>query len=112
MIKQFFKDTPNSVWFWNILAVLVFILIWALDEEVALGIYTLINLPVVFFLFMRMSDAKYDKETPIIAYQYWVWLVPITWVLVIVGLALGGLFWVGFTGADKIKEFNKWINKK
>jgi hypothetical protein len=112
MIKQFFKDTPNSVFFWNILAVLVFILIWALDEEVALGIYILINVPVVYFLFVRMSDIKHDKEAPVIGYQYWVWLVPITWVLVLIGLTLGGLFWVGFTGADKVKQFNNWLNKK
>jgi hypothetical protein len=112
MIKQFFKDTPNSVWFWNILAVLVFILIWALDEEVALGIYILINVPVVYFLFMRMSDAKYDKEAPVIGYHYWVWLVPITLILAITGLILGGLIHIGFTASDRIKEFNNWLNKK
>jgi len=112
MIKQFFKDTPNSVWFWNILTVLVFILIWALDEEVALGIYTLINVPVTFFLFGRMSDAKYDKEAPVIGYHYWVWLVPITLILAITGLVLGGLIHIGFTASDRIKEFNNWLNKK
>ena len=112
MIKQFFKDTPNSVWFWNILAVLVFIIIWALDEEVALGIYTLINLPVILFLFSRLQDAKYNPEAPVIGYHYWLWLVPITLILVVIGLVLGGLIHIGFTTSDRIKEFNKWLNKK
>lgn len=112
MIKQFFKDTPNSVFFWNILAVLVLALFYIVDKEVVYGIYLLINLPTAFFLFMRMSDTKYDKEAPIVGYHFWVWLVPITWVLMLIGLTLGGLFWVGFTGADKVKQFNNWLNKK
>ena len=111
MVKQFFKDTPNSVWFWNILTVLIFLLIWVVNKEIALGIYIIINFPTAFLLMTRLTDAKYDDKTPIIGYHFWVWLVLITWIFLILILVVGGLLCIGPVGDKKIKQFNNWLNK-
>jgi len=112
MVKQFCKDTPNSVWFWNILVVLVFILIWMLNKEISLVIYALINIPAFFMIFINLQDAKYDDSVKIIGYHYWVYLTPITWVLLAVAVVIFSISWLIVKVIEKVKQFNNWLNKK
>ena len=44
MIRQFFKDTPNSVFFWNGLVTLLLIIPFFISEDAGLGSLTLLVL--------------------------------------------------------------------
>jgi hypothetical protein len=109
MIKQFFKDTQNSVFFWNGLALLAFIILCCMGEDVALGTMLLINIPAIFMIVSNWEDADRNK---VIGYHWWAYLAPVTWILTVIAIGLGGLIWLGFTGVDKVEQFNNWLNKK
>ena len=89
MIKQFFKDTPNSVFFWNGLALLTFIILCSMGEQVVLSTMCLISIPAVFMIVINWEDSKYDDNVKIVGYHWWAYLAPVTWVLIVVGLVLG-----------------------
>jgi len=112
MIKQFFKDTPNSVFFWNGLALLLFILLCSMGEQAALPTVLLINIPALFMVFINWEDSRYDESIKIVGYHWWAYLAPITWVLIAIGLILGGLFYIILQGYEYTKHFNNWLNKK
>lgn len=111
MIRKFFKDTPNSVFFWNGLALLAFIILCCMGEDVALGTMLLISIPAFFMIFMNWEDSRYN-DTKIIGYHYWAYLAPITWVLIGIGLVLGGVVWIVLKGSEYAGNFNNWLNKK
>ena len=112
MIKQFFKDTPRSVFFWNGLVLLAFIILCFMGQVVVFGTMFLISIPALFLILINFEDSRYDDSKKIIGYHYWVYLSPVTWILIAAGFILGGLFWVGFKIAQAVRKFNKYLNKK
>ena len=112
MIKQFFKDTPNSVFFWNGLALLAFIILCFMGEQAVLSTMFLISIPAVFMIVINWEDSKYDDNVKIVGYHWWAYLAPVTWVLIVIGLVLGGLIWVILKGSEYARQFNNWLNKK
>jgi len=112
MIKQFFKDTPNSVFFWNGLAVLAFSILCSMGEQVALPTMLLISIPAVFIIINNWEDSKYDDNGKIIGYQYWVYLAPITWAIIVIGIVIGGVVWIVDKGSEYVGQFNNWLNQK
>lgn len=112
MIKQFFKDTPNSVFFWNGLALLAFIILCCMGEDVALGTMLMISIPAVFMIVINWEDLRYDDNVKVIGYHWWAYLAPGTWVIIVIGLALGAIVWTILKGSEYAEQFNNWLNKK
>ena len=112
MIKQFFKDTPNSVFFWNGLALAAFIILCCMGEDVAVGTMLVISIPALFMIISNLQDAKYDDSIKIIGYHYWVYLAPITWILLGIAIILFTIGWLVSKIIEQIKHFNNWLNKK
>ncbi|QQO91962.1 amino acid transporter [Flavobacterium phage vB_FspM_immuto_3-5A] len=112
MLKQFFKDTPNSVFFWNGLVLLLFTILCSMGESVALGTMLVISIPALFRIIINLEDAKYDDSIKVIGYHYWVYLTPLTWILFIIAAIIALVFWLANKGANKVKQFNNWLNKK
>jgi len=112
MIKQFFKDTPNSVFFWNGLALLAFIILCCMGEQIALGTLFLISIPAVFMIVINWEDSKYDDNVKVIGYHWWAYLAPSTWAIAVIGLILGGFIWTILQGSEYARQFNNWLNKK
>lgn len=112
MIKQFFKDTPNSVFFWNGLVLLSFILLYIIGEDITMGMIVMINIPAFFMILINLEDSRYNSSKKVIGYHYWIYLAPITWVLILIGLIIGGVVWIIIQGSEYSKHFNNWLNKK
>ena len=112
MIKQFFKDTPNSVFFWNGLALVAFILLCCMGEDVAVGTMLVISIPALFMIISNLQDAKYDDSIKIIGYHYWVYLAPVTWILLGIAITLFTVGWFVSKVIEQIKQFNNWLNKR
>ena len=112
MIKQFFKDTPNSVFFWNGLALVAFIILCCMGEDVALGTMLVVSIPALFMIISNLQDAKYDDSIKIIGYHYWVYLAPVTWILLGIAITLFTIGWLVSKVIEQIKQFNNWLNKK
>jgi hypothetical protein len=112
MIKQFFKDTPNSVLFWNGLGLLAFIILCSMGEQVALVTMLILSIPALFMIVINLEDAKYDDSVEIIGYHYWAYLAPITWVLLILAIVVFSISWLVSKVIKKVKQFNNWLNKK
>lgn len=112
MIKQFFKATPNSVFFWNGLALIAFIVLCCMGENVALGTMIVISIPALFMIMVNLEDSRYDKNVKIIGYHYWAYLAPITWILMVIGIVLFVIVWVVMQAVEQVELFNNWLNKK
>lgn len=112
MIKQFFKDTPNSVFFWNGLALIAFIILCCMGEDVALGTMLIISIPAFFMIIINLQDVKYDDSIKIIGYHYWAYLAPVTWILMVIAITLFIIGWLVSKVIEQIKQFNNWLNKK
>lgn len=112
MFKKFFKDTPNSVFFWNGLALLAFIILCCIGEGAALGTMFLISIPAFFMIVLNWEDLKYDDNVKIIGYHWWAYLAPVTWVIIVIGLVLGGIAYIVLKGSEYAGQFNDWLNKK
>ncbi len=112
MIRKFFKNTPNSVFFWNGLALLAFIILCCMGEQIALGTMLLISIPAVFMIAINWEDLKYDDDSKIIGYHWWAYLAPVTWALIVIGLVLGGIVCTVLKGSEYAEQFNNWLNKK
>lgn len=112
MVKQFFKNTPNSVFFWNGLALIAFIVLCCMGENVALGTMLTISIPALFMIIVNLEDSRYDENVKIIGYHYWAYLAPITWILLVIGAILFIVVWIVFKTVDQITLFNIWLNKK
>lgn len=112
MIKQFFRDTPNSIFFWNGLALLAFIILCCMGEGVALGTMLVISIPALFTIMSNLQDARYDDSIKIIGYHYWVYLAPATWILLGIGITVFIVGQLVLKVIERIKQFNNWLNKK
>ena len=112
MVKQFFKNTPNSVFFWNGLALIAFILLCCMGENIALGTMIVISIPAFFMIMVNLEDSRYDKNVKIIGYHYWAYLAPITWILMVIGIVLFVIVWVVMQAVEQVELFNNWLNKK
>jgi len=112
MVKQFFKNTPNSVFFWNGLALIAFIVLCCMGENVALGTMIVISIPALFMIMVNLEDSRYDKNVKIIGYHYWAYLAPITWILMVIGIVLFVIVWVVMQAVEQVELFNNWLNKK
>ena len=111
MIKQFFKDTPNSVFFWNGLALLVFSILCSMGEQTALGTMFLVSIPEVFMIMINWEDRRYT-DGKIIGYHWWAYLAPGTWAIMLIVLVVGGIVWIVLKGSEYAGQFNNWLNKK
>ena len=109
MIRKFFKDTPNSVFFWNGLALLAFIILCCMGEDVASGTILLINIPAIFMIVSNWED---DDRIKVIGYHWWAYLAPVTWAIIVIGLVLGGFIYTILKGSEYARQFNNWLNKK
>lgn len=112
MIKQFFKDTPNSVFFWNGLALLAFIILCSMGEDVALGTITVLSFVSFWTIIINFGDSKYDKDKKVIGYNYWMYLSPVTWAIIVIGFTVGGIVHIIFKASDYTESFNNWLNQK
>lgn len=112
MIRQFIKNTPNSVFFWNGLALVLFIILCSVGGDIALSVLVYINIPAFYLIIMNMEDSRYNDDKRVVGYHYWVYLAPITWILIAVALTIVLICQLVFKIGDKIKCFNNWLNKK
>lgn len=111
-MKQLSKNTPNSVLLWNGLALIAFIILCCIGEEVALGTMLTISIPAFFMIIINLQDARYDDGVSIIGNNYWAYLAPITWVLLVITIVIFTISWLLLKIVEQIKQFNNWLNKK
>lgn len=102
-IKRNWKETPNSVKFWNGLVLLGLVVSGILNFQL-LGVELVI---MSFFAFALSIDSigeegKLDKHL-------WVWFTPLMWCLVIIGLIIYGCIKLYET---TISKFNDWLDKQ
>ena len=62
MVKQFFKNTPNSVFFWNGLALIAFIVLCCMGENVALGTMIVISIPALFMIIVNQNPERIARD--------------------------------------------------
>lgn len=111
-MKQFYKTIPNSVFFWNGLALLAFIILCSMGECVALSTMLLISIPAFFMIVINREDSKYDDNVKVIGYNWWAYLAPSTWILMAIAIVLFAVSWLILQIIEQIKKFNNWLNKK
>ena len=102
-IQENWKNTPNSVKFWNGLLLFGLIITGLISLEalvVLLGLMSIFSL-VVFFGGIVDSE-KLEKHL-------WLWLTPSVWVMVVIALIIYGC--ITFY-ENTICKFNEWINNK
>ena len=102
-IKRNWKETPNSVKFWNGLILLGLVVSGILDFQL-LGIELMIMSLFTFVLWIGSlgEEGNLDKHL-------WVWFTPLLWCLVIIGLIIYGCIKLQET---TISKFNDWLDKE
>jgi hypothetical protein len=84
-----------------------------MGEQIALGTLFLISIPAGLMLIINWEDSKYDDtDGKIIGYNWWVFLAPVTWILISIGLVLGAIVYTVLKGSEYAEQFNNWLNKK
>lgn len=102
MIRQFLKDTPNSVLFWN--GIVVLLLIGAfLTREGALATILL----TVFSLVLVLNGLGEGPGYDVIGYHWWAYLSPLVWLACLFGTVV----WVLIRAGKLVNKFNKFLNK-
>lgn len=104
MIKQFFKDTPNSVFFWNGVVVLSIIgaFLWDIDK----GYFSIVVL--MFSSFALVIHALGEgPDYKVIGYHWWAYASPVLWVIIAFGLLTMLLVEI----YKLIEKFNRFLNK-
>jgi hypothetical protein len=101
-IKRNWKETPNSVKFWNGLVLVGLIITGILSLEV-LGIVLGILSFLVFILWVDSlgGEVKLDKHL-------WVWFTPVVWIMMILGVIIYGCIKLY---ENSISKFNDWLDK-
>lgn len=99
VIKEGWADMPTSVKFWNLLLVAALIIVGILSLEL-LALLMLFGSAIAVAMFFDQAD---------IENHLWIWLMPITWLLILLGIIVG----VGiFINERLIQRFNKWLDSK
>ena len=104
MIKQFFKDTPNSVFFWN--GVVVFTIIGAFLWDIDKGYFSIVLLIIASLMLFMGSLGEGPDYNPI-KNHYWVFLSPLTWAIFVLAM----MIWTIVIVVVLVKKFNKFLNK-
>jgi hypothetical protein len=104
MIKQFFKDTPNSVFFWN--GVVVFTIIGAFLWDIDKGYFSIVLLLICSFLLL-ISAMGEGPNYQVIGYHWWAYASPVLWFAYVLGM----LIWLAIEVYKLIKKFNKFLNR-
>jgi hypothetical protein len=103
-IKNSWKETPNSVKFWNGLVLVGLIVTGVLSLEllgVVLGILSLFAF-VLWFDCIGGDEDKLDKHL-------WVWFTPVVWIMMILGVIIYGCIKLY---ENSISKFNDWLDKQ
>lgn len=102
-IQENWKNTPNSVKFWNGLLLFGLIIAGIISLEVLVLLLGLMSI----FAFAVLVDSIGESEK--LDNHLWLWLTPSVWCL----LCLGALIYIMIKGYEKtIGRFNEWINSK
>jgi hypothetical protein len=99
-IKQFFRDTPNSVLFWNGLVLLSLITIGIINLDllgVTLGILSIFS----FAVLIGANESEIENNL-------WLYFTPPVWFTLIIVL-IGFLLYKFYKKV--IEPFNRWLNK-
>lgn len=102
-IKKGWKETPNSVKFWNGLILLGLIITGILSLEALSGVLGVMSiLSLILFISGMGGEIEFDNHL-------WIWFTPLMW-----GLTLFVIILVGIDKLYKktIVKFNNWLNKK
>lgn len=83
-----------------------------MGEQVALGTMLVISIPAFFMIISNFQDYEYDDSIKIIGYHYWVYLAPVTWILLGIAITLFTIGWLVSKVIEQIKQFNNWLNQK
>jgi hypothetical protein len=101
-IKRNWKETPNSVKFWNGLVLFGLVISGVVGFDllvVELGIMS-------FFAFALWIDSIGEEDK--LNKHLWVWFTPLMWYLVIIGLIIYGCIKLYEV---TISKFNDWLDK-
>jgi uncharacterized BrkB/YihY/UPF0761 family membrane protein len=103
-IKKNWKETPNSVKFWNGLVLLSLIVTGLLDLEILSVVLFIMSIAAfaVFLDDLGQSDDYLDNHI-------WIWFTPLSWGMLILVLILMGSYKF-YKGT--IVKFNNWLNKR
>ena len=98
-IQEGWRETPNSVKFWNAIFVLVIIITGIILPEALIVIFVVGSL-ITIGLFLDQENI--DKHL-------WIWFMPITWLFAIVAITIGCFY---LLYENSIAKFNDWLDKK
>lgn len=102
-IKENWKETPNSVKFWNGLVLLGLIISGFIGLDLLL---TELAIMSVFAFIIGMNSIGNEGVFDI---HLWVWFTPLTWVMLVVGLTIYVCIKLY---KNTIPKFNNWLDKK
>ena len=104
MIKQFFKDTPNSAFFWNgvVVCAIIGAFLWDTDK----GYFSIVVL-IFSSLMLLMGSLGEGPDHKVIGYHWWAYASPVLWVVV----AFGMMIMLSIEIYKLVKKFNKFLNK-
>jgi hypothetical protein len=102
-IKRNWKETPNSVKFWNSLILVGLIITGIISLEILSVVLGLTSLFAFVLWFDCLDDeGKLDKHL-------WVWFTPLVWCMVIIGIIIYGCIKLY---ENTISKFNDWLDKQ
>jgi len=101
-IKKNWKETPNSVKFWNGLVLLGLVIFGIISLEGLTIMLGLMSIAAFAVLISAIGDGDYLEK------HLWIWFTPLAWGMLILGLILFGFikFYEGI-----IMKFNNWLDK-
>jgi uncharacterized BrkB/YihY/UPF0761 family membrane protein len=100
-IKRNWKETPNSVKFWNGLVLLGLIIIGIIDLEALGAVLGLMSIATLAVLLRAIGDGDCLEN------HLWIWFTPLAWFMLIMVLILYGCH----KFYEKIiMKFNNWLN--
>ena len=102
-IKGNWRETPNSVKFWNGLVLLGLVISGVIGIDLLLVELAIMSVFVCVMWFDSIGEeGKYEKHL-------WVWLTPLVWGLVILCLTIYGCIKLY---ENTISKFNNWLDKQ
>lgn len=101
-IKKNWKETPNSVKFWNGLVLLGLVIIGIISLDGLTIMLGLMSIAAFTVLISAIGDGDYLEK------HLWIWFTPLAWGMLILGLILFGF--IKFYERI-IMKFNNWLDK-
>jgi hypothetical protein len=108
-MKLFIRNTPNSVFFWNGIAILIFSILLAISEETRCVALLIIVIASAILLLGGLGEGP--NHDPI-GYNYWMYLSPLVWAFMALAFLLYSLTWTIHKIVKRFSKFNQWLNQQ